>query len=362
MNIFKEVPMENIFLESIKKKMKNPVEEESLRDWFSKSKTKDGKGGWVQVGGKHSGEPCARQPGQTSTPKCRPSWEAAKMSKKEKEYAFRKKQKEDPNQPQKSGASKPTYVKTYKEEVDVNEEKDACYHKVKARYKVWPSAYASGALVKCRKKGAKNWGTKSEEFDLQRVSEEVKARLNVKTPSPSEIAHKFKKTVADIKKAIDKGIETEKEHTTDPKTAKEIATDHIGERPDYYNMLKKFEKKKLKEALNDRRDIIDSLKQTGFEQKPGTRGGDHELWRHPSTGKTVAVPRHRTVSPGVANQIRKTIKQHLVNEAFETSEKQSKNPNDPSSRFEGTKSLKDVFTKDTPHSKARKLKNMIKEK
>ena len=37
-------------------------------------------------------------------------------------------------------------------------EKDACYHKVKARYKVWPSAYASGALVKCRKVGAKNWG------------------------------------------------------------------------------------------------------------------------------------------------------------------------------------------------------------
>ena len=40
--------------------------------------------------------------------------------------------------------------------------KDACYRKVKARYKVWPSAYASGALVKCRKKGAKNWGNKSE--------------------------------------------------------------------------------------------------------------------------------------------------------------------------------------------------------
>ena len=36
--------------------------------------------------------------------------------------------------------------------------KDACYHKVKARYDVWPSAYASGALVKCRKVGAKNWG------------------------------------------------------------------------------------------------------------------------------------------------------------------------------------------------------------
>jgi hypothetical protein len=44
----------------------------------------------------------------------------------------------------------------------LEEEKDACYHKVKSRYKVWPSAYASGALVKCRKVGAKNWGNKSK--------------------------------------------------------------------------------------------------------------------------------------------------------------------------------------------------------
>ena len=35
---------------------------------------------------------------------------------------------------------------------------DACARKVKARYKVWPSAYASGAVAKCRKVGAKNWG------------------------------------------------------------------------------------------------------------------------------------------------------------------------------------------------------------
>ena len=44
----------------------------------------------------------------------------------------------------------------------LNEKKDACYYKVKSRYKVWPSAYASGALVKCRKAGAKNWGNKSK--------------------------------------------------------------------------------------------------------------------------------------------------------------------------------------------------------
>ena len=57
------------------------------------------------------------------------------------------------------------------EEIVVEGEKDACYHKVKSRYSVWPSAYASGALVKCRRKGAANWGnsskkTKKEELDI----------------------------------------------------------------------------------------------------------------------------------------------------------------------------------------------------
>jgi len=62
-----------------------------------------------------------------------------------------------------------------KEEIQITEadkkgkgsgSKDACYHKVKSRYSVWPSAYASGALVKCRKVGAANWGNKSEEVEI----------------------------------------------------------------------------------------------------------------------------------------------------------------------------------------------------
>ena len=36
--------------------------------------------------------------------------------------------------------------------------KDACYRKVKARYNVFTSAYASGAIAKCRKVGAANYG------------------------------------------------------------------------------------------------------------------------------------------------------------------------------------------------------------
>ena len=54
----------------------------------------------------------------------------------------------------------------------LSEKKDKCYHKVKARYDVWPSAYASGALVKCRKVGAANWGKSKkkesiEEYDVE---------------------------------------------------------------------------------------------------------------------------------------------------------------------------------------------------
>jgi len=300
----------------------------SLRDWFGKSKSSDGKPGWVQLGGKYSGKPCAKQPGQTTKPKCGSSKMKRNLSKDEEQAAFRRKNAKDPNpnrkgkainvkteetlhegdywhpdpekdrklggpganqraredrassssssakkkddskklrpgesymeyskrqkggsasvkpkkksllgklglrkeeleideshknpesvkgiakeldkavemhksqakRLRKSGVSEdyvdeacwkgyekkgmktmfgkryPNCVKkTKKEEVElivVDEgKKDACYHKVKSRYSVWPSAYASGALVKCRKKGAANWGnkTKKEEIEL----------------------------------------------------------------------------------------------------------------------------------------------------------------------------------------------------
>ena len=346
--------------------MKKKVEEanksgdSSLRDWFGKSKSSDGKPGWVQLGGKYAGKPCAKQPGQTTKPKCGSSKMKRNLNKDEEEAAFRRKNAKDPNPNRKgkainvktedldlqkmskelagaskmhkgqserikkhlkkmkesvisergdfwhpdpdkdrklggpganqraredrAAASKPksdpkklrpgeSYMqyakrmktrkedcwdgyekkgmktmfgkrypncvkkkKTKKEEFEVQEgmgdvaikaiektkppylskrselirkikqkqldsylkkrdkkkservtnvgvgedfeyqgelmteeqfdeaagEKDACYHKVKSRYSVWPSAYASGALVKCRKVGAKNWGNKSK--------------------------------------------------------------------------------------------------------------------------------------------------------------------------------------------------------
>ena len=116
----------------------------TLRDWFKG-------GGWKQTGGKYDGKPCAKQPGQTTKPFCRDADDRAAMDKDERDRRAAKKRKEDPN-PDRSGKAKNVT------EENLEEKKDACYHKVKSRYKIWPSAYASGALVKCRKKGAKNWG------------------------------------------------------------------------------------------------------------------------------------------------------------------------------------------------------------
>lgn len=143
----------------------NKSGDSSLRDWFTKSRSSDGTPGWVQLGGKYAGKPCAKQPGQTTKPKCGSSKMKDDLSDKEEESAFRRKNQEDPN-PDRTGKAK----------MVATEEKDACYSKVKSRYSVWPSAYASGALVKCRKVGAKNWGnkTKKESFELQEMGESMR--------------------------------------------------------------------------------------------------------------------------------------------------------------------------------------------
>jgi hypothetical protein len=152
------------------------VSEEGLRDWFGKSKSKGGKGGWVNV---VTGGTCASDKPREGTPKCVSSEKRSSMTKSERLSAQKRKKAADPGQQQKSGAAKPTYVPTDKKKMkeekllSVSEAKDkkskgsgtkdACYHKVKSRYSVWPSAYASGALVKCRKAGAANWGNSTKE-------------------------------------------------------------------------------------------------------------------------------------------------------------------------------------------------------
>lgn len=269
----------------------NKSGDNSLRDWFTKSRSSDGTPGWVQLGGKYAGKSCAKQEGQTTKPKCGSSKMKSDLSDEEEDSAFRRKNQEDPN-PNRKGKAKmvatedfkslpsekmknkmmsfhkksldsdnsddteenirrsgnirtvsdtigksqktksfgttereknksakyasksflrqhskstqntkdsPDHMgrwnkmitrteegkkkhlekrskereKKFRSDHAIKEEKDACYSKVKSRYDVWPSAYASGALVKCRKVGAANWGnkTKKESFELQEMGE-----------------------------------------------------------------------------------------------------------------------------------------------------------------------------------------------
>ena len=158
---------------STKKQMDVREEEvdENLRQWFGKGgKGSASGGGWDRYNtkGEKIGKCGDRKPGE-GKPKCLSRAAAAKMTKKQRAAAVRRKRREDPN-PNRRGKAKNVSSKPKKrskkesvlDEKAKTKKRDACYYKVKARYKVWPSAYASGALVQCRKKGAANWGNKSK--------------------------------------------------------------------------------------------------------------------------------------------------------------------------------------------------------
>lgn len=79
---------------------------------------------------------------------------------------------------------------------------------------------------------------------------------DVKTPGNKAIAKKWKLSSSEVNKLVKQGANHEKEHNTNIEKAKQVARDHIGERPDYYKMLDKadkMDKNKLKE------DIINEL-------------------------------------------------------------------------------------------------------
>jgi hypothetical protein len=135
--------------------------EEDLRKWVKQrwvdiSRTKPG-GGHPPCGA--SAGSGSRSGGKRAYPKCVPASKAAAMSDKEKESAVRRKRDKY------SGKGKPG-KKAINVKTEAKGEKDACYHKVKARYDVWPSAYGSLALSACRKVGAANWGKKKKRENL----------------------------------------------------------------------------------------------------------------------------------------------------------------------------------------------------
>ena len=58
-----------------------------------------------------------------------------------------------------------------------------------------------------------------------------------------DLAKKHNKDIKTLQHQLNKGIKVEMEHTKDKDLAKKIAMDHLYEVPDYYDKLKKAEKK-----------------------------------------------------------------------------------------------------------------------
>lgn len=65
--------------------------------------------------------------------------------------------------------------------------------------------------------------------------------LDKPTPSLNDLVKKHGVDYQYLLGQLHQGIKIELEHTSDPKTAKEIALDHLSERPDYYDKLKQVE-------------------------------------------------------------------------------------------------------------------------
>jgi len=123
--------------------------QESLRDWFKKED-------WVRIttSGNIAG-PCGTSKNKKNPDRCLPRKKAESLTKAERAATARKKKK--------AGSKGKTVVKNTKKakvtreqfyrlvfEV-LTEKDDRCTKIAKRKYDTWPSAYASGAVVRCRR-------------------------------------------------------------------------------------------------------------------------------------------------------------------------------------------------------------------
>jgi hypothetical protein len=264
-------------LEEKKKRKKAGTEsskESSLRDWFKRKGAKGKKGGWVDCNapdGKGGYKSCGRSGGEKRKkyPACRPTPGACKERGRGKSWGKKgSKKKRNESMELSREQLKKIILEELQKVLDEKKgkrrarkkksgKKDKCYYKVKRRYKVWPSAYASGALSKCRKVGAANWGNKSkknESLDEEFIPGGESSKYGqVSVEAMIEaIAKEHDVSVEQIEKEFEMGVKEEMEHADEELIAKEIALDHLVEDPEYYTKLERAnlqENKTISESL-----------------------------------------------------------------------------------------------------------------
>jgi hypothetical protein len=145
------------------------------------------------------------------------------------------------------------YKPEKKEEVEVKEENEyVAVHFKKGKTGVTANSSYEAAKKASEKLGLKNTAgvtvylTKKDGKEIIHTATEETELKSV--PSLEDSAKKHKVDVEVLKKQLEKGIQVEKEHTKDEKTAEKIALAHIDERPDYYDQLAKVEKQPVAES------------------------------------------------------------------------------------------------------------------
>jgi hypothetical protein len=112
--------------------------------------------------------------------------------------------------------------------------------------------YAIGMAAAMKATGDTPPLKKSTITKAHKIADKVKEEEVELKPVPSleDSAKKHNVDIEVLKKQLEKGIQVEKEHTKDEKTAEKIALAHLDERPDYYDQLSKVEKQPVKESTS----------------------------------------------------------------------------------------------------------------
>jgi hypothetical protein len=318
--------------------VKENLKEGNLRKWFQD-------GGWNRYNtkGEKVGK-CARDDkdgdgkADGPKPKCLPASRAASLGKKKIAAAVKRKRREDPN-PDRTGAAKNVKTVSKKNEefdMEIQEsdkkgkgsgQKDACYHKVKRTAKVWPSAYASGRLVQCRKKGAANYGnSKNEEFmalpefsDIQinsmraaGIEVEVLDEKCWKGYEKKGMKTMFGKRYPNCVKKEE--VEQVKEGDGDPcwDTHKQVGMKKKGGR-----MVPNCVPKNEEVQMTERERVLEGLmgdraKKAVDHQRKGTHGDDHEMKKDmDSAQKSVDRMNTRMGADAAAKRVERDVKRRF---------------------------------------------------
>ncbi len=167
------------------KKGKKTVEED-LRKWFKQK--------WVRMDtkGNIKGD-CAREEGE-GKPKCLPLAKARAMDKDDRAAAAKRKRREDPvaDRPGKGGAPVNVATKIDEKNVPTSPEKWAqAKAQAKAKFDVYPSAYANGWAAKKYKAMGGGWKTVSEEGGAgYEGTPELVTKLKKDTPGQGKLSFK----------------------------------------------------------------------------------------------------------------------------------------------------------------------------